>query len=177
MEQSERPAQKRSLISGKRGTILGIIVIVIAVILVLQSGPHEVEHDSLFALPPTPTIVVTNYLGQAPLHQTYQYQGVQMVFTKAEQATKFSDDFKRGGHYVVRVSLNTTNNLKEPLGLDYVALTRLVLPNGNKITAAVASINAAVYPGRPQSGYLDFHVDDPVDLSNLKIEFNKTMLP
>lgn len=48
----EQPAKKRPFISPRIGTILGIIVIALAVFGVLRSGPHEVEHDSLFAPPP-----------------------------------------------------------------------------------------------------------------------------
>lgn len=91
-------------------------------------------------------------------------------------ASKFSDDFKPGGTYVVRVSLNTTNNNSNTIGVDYVSLTRLILPSGQSIKGKVASINAAVYPGKPQSGYIDFPVNDKVDLTQIKLQFNKTML-
>ncbi|GCE03118.1 hypothetical protein [Dictyobacter aurantiacus] len=172
----EQPAKKRRLISPRMGTILGIIVIAIAVYGVLRSGPHEVEHDSLFAPPPTPTVVVTNPVASTDLHQKYTYNGVNITFTKAELASKFSDDFKPGGTYVVRVSLNTTNNNSDTIGVDYVSLTRLILPSGQSVKGKVASINAAVYPGKPQSGYIDFPVNDKIDLSQLKLQFDKTVL-
>ncbi|GCE16816.1 hypothetical protein [Dictyobacter kobayashii] len=172
----EQPAKKRLHISHRTGTILGLVVIALAVISVLYSGPHEVEHDSLFAAPPTPTVVVTNPVASTNLHQTYDYNGVHIVFTKAEMASKFSDDFKHGGNYVVRISLNTTNNNQDTIGVDYFNLTRLILPSGQSVQGKVASINAAVYPGKPQSGYVDFPVNDKIDLSQIKLQFNKTVL-
>ncbi|GCE24816.1 hypothetical protein KDA_03000 [Dictyobacter alpinus] len=172
----EQPARKRFTIPRKAGTIIGIVVIALAVIAVLIDGPHEVEHDSLFAPPPQPTVVVTNPISNTTLHQTHDYKGVHIVFTKAEMATKFSDDFKRGGKYVVRVSLNTTNNNKDTIGVDYFNLTRLILPSGQAVQGKVASINAAVYPGQPQNGYVDFPVNEKIDLSQIKIQFDNQLL-
>ena len=91
-------------------------------------------------------------------------------------ATKFSDDFKRGGKYVVRVSLNTTNNNKDTIGVDYFNLLRLILPSGQAVQGKVSSINAAVYPGQPQSGYVDFPVNEKIDLSQIKLQFDNKLL-
>jgi hypothetical protein len=179
MEQTtkrEQPTKRRSFISRRWGTIIGIIVIAIAVIGTVQSGPHEVEHDTLFGEPPPPVVTVTKLSAQANLHQTYTYNGVHIVFTKAELAAKFSDDIKSTNNYVVRVSMSTTNQLNEAIGVDYVNLTWLILPNGEKIPGKLASISKAVYPGQAQSGYVDFPVANKVDLSQIKLQFSNSVL-
>lgn len=172
----ETPVKKRSFISRRRWTIIGIIVIIIAVIATLQSGPHEVEHDTLFGAPPPPTVVVTKPGAEVNLHQTYNYEGVHIIFTKAQIASKFSDDIKSTNNYVVRVSMNTTNKLNDSVGIDYVNLTWLILPNGDKVQGKLASINKAVYPGQAQSGYVDFAISNKIDLSHIKLQFNNVVL-
>ncbi|GCF08033.1 hypothetical protein [Dictyobacter arantiisoli] len=176
MEHITKNTKKRSFISRRWGTILGLIVIAIAVVSVLLSGPHEVEHDSLFAPPAAATIVVTNQVADTALHQTYVYQDVHLSFTRATLASKFSDDFKLHSKYVVRVYLDTTNTLKDAIGVDYVSLTSLILPNGTKVGGKLASINAAVYPGEKQSGYIDFPLNEKIDLTRIQIQFNNTVL-
>ena len=170
------PTKKRSFISRKWGTLIGLIVIVIAVILTLQSGPHEVEHDTLFGEPSPPTVTITNLSAQTNLHQTVDYQGVHIVFIKAQLAHKFSDDIKSRDNYVVRISMNTTNKLTDSVGIDYVNLAWLILPNGDKIPGKLASISKAVYPGQAQSGYVDFPIHTEIDLSQIKLQFNNTVL-
>lgn len=172
----ETPVKKRSFISRRRWTIIGIIVIIAAVIGTLQSGPHEVEHDTLFGEPSPPTVTVTHPGAEVNLHQTYNYEGVQIMFTKAQIASKFSDDIKAKDNYVVRVSMNTTNKLNDSIGVDYVNLTWLILPNGEKIPGKLASISKAVYPGQAQSGYVDFAIHNQIDLSQIKLQFNNTVL-
>jgi hypothetical protein len=168
--------RKRSFISRKKGTIIGLVVIIIAVIAILLSGPHEVEHDPLFGAPPAPTVSVTNLSAEVNLHQTYNYDGVHIMFTKAELANKFSDDIKSTNNYVVRISMNTTNKLDDAVGIDYVNLTWLILPNGDKIPGKLASISKAVYPGQAQSGYVDFPITAKVNLSEIKLQFNNAVL-
>lgn len=173
----EPTTRKRSFISRRWGTIIGIIVIAIAVIATMQSGPHEVAHDPLFGAPPPPVVTVTKLSATTNLHQTYNYNGVHIIFTKAELAAKFSDDIKSHNNYVVRVSMTTTNKLKESIGVDYVNLTWLILPNGEKVPGKLASISKAVYPEQIQGGYVDFPVTNKIDLSQIKLQFNNTVLP
>ncbi len=178
MEQTtmEPPTKKRSFISRKWGTILGIIVIAIAVIATILSGPHEVEHDDLFGPPPPPVVTATKLSGETTLHQTYNYNGVHVMFTKAELAANFSDDTMTTSNYVVRISMSSTNQLAESIGVDYVNLTWLILPNGEKIPGKLSSISKAVYPGQAQSGYVDFPVTNKIALSQIKLQFNDTVL-
>jgi hypothetical protein len=172
----ETPTKKRSFITGRRGTIIGVIVIIIAVIATIRSGPVEPEHDTLFGEPPPPTIVVTNSVAEVTLHQTYTYEGVHIMFTNAELASKFSDDTQSTNNYVVRISMNTTNKLTESIGVNYVNLTWLILPNGDKIPGKLASISKAVYPTQTQSGYIDFPVASKINLSQIKVQFNNVVL-
>ena len=45
----EQATKKRRLLSPRTGTIIGIIVIVLAALSIIISGPREAEHDSLFS--------------------------------------------------------------------------------------------------------------------------------
>jgi len=164
------------------GTILGIIVIALAVIGTLISGPHEKEHDSLFSSEPTATVVATNPLGQQPVKQSLTYESVNINVTQVLQATKFSDDIKtegKVGKYTLRVMINTKNSdsASQTIGVDYARLMQVILPNGQKIAPKLVSVDAVEYPGREQSGFVDFPLNQPVSLSGLKLQFAQQIVP
>jgi hypothetical protein len=176
----EQATKKRAFLPRRTGTIIAIVVIVLAAISVIASGPREAEHDSLFGADPTPTLVVSNLLSKATLHQSLTYQGVHVAFTQALLATTFSDDRKSVGNvgkYTVRIMMSTSNNNQSPVGVDYASLIHLILPNGDKISPKLSSVNAAELPGRPQSGFIDFPVSEKVDLATLKLQFENTVFP
>lgn len=166
--------RKRLHISPRTGTIIGIVVIILAVIGTLISGPHEKEHDSLFSGEPTATPVVTSLFSSQAVKQSLVYQGVTVNLTQTLLATKFSDDIKTEGNvgkYTLRVMIHTKNSNKDTIGVDYAHLIQIVLQNGQKIAPKLVSIDAVEYPGRTQQGFIDFPVDQKVDLSGLKLQF------
>jgi hypothetical protein len=176
----EQVTKKRRLISPRTGTIIGIIVIVLAAISIILSGPREAEHDSLFSDDPTPTIQVTNLLAQANVDRAIDYQGVHVTFGQAILATAFSDDKKSVGNvgkYTVRVFMNTNNTNQSSVGIEYASLIHLVLPNGDEIQPKLLSVKAVVLPGQLQSGFVDFPVQDKVDLTTLKLRFDSMQFP
>lgn len=169
-------------ISPRMGTTLGIIVIALAVIGTLISGPHEKEHDSLFSGEPTATVVVTNSLGQQPVKQSLTYESVNVNITQVLLATRFSDDIKTEGNvgkYTLRVMINTKNSDTgtQTIGVDYARLIQVILPNGQKIAPKLVSVDAVEYPGRAQSGFVDFPLNQPVSLSGLKFQFAQQIVP
>lgn len=176
MEQS-----KRLSLSPRTGTILGIIVIILAVIATLLSGPHEKEHDSLFSGEPAASPVATNLLSQQTIKQQLEYRGITVNFTQTALATKFSDDQKTTGgtgKYTLRVMVNTQNhNTGETIGVDYARLIQLILQNGQKISPKLVSIDAVEYPGRKQSGFVDFWVNQPISLKGLQLQFAERTIP
>ena len=176
----EQATKKRRLLSPKMGTIIGIIVIALAAVAVIISGPREAEHDTLFGDDPTPTVQVTNLLESATINRAIDYQGVHIAFGQVMLATKFSDDNKSVGNvgkYTVRVSMNTSNNNQTSVGIEYASLMYLVLPNGNKISPKLLSVKASELPGQPQSGFADFPVTEQVNLATLKLQFDRTQFP
>jgi len=173
----EQATKKRRLLSPRTGTIIGIIVIVLAALSIIISGPREAEHDSLFSDDPTPTIQVTNLLAKANVDRAIDYQGVHITFGQAMLATKFSDDRKsvgRVGRYTVRVLMDTKNSNQSSVGIEYASLIHLILPNGDEIQPKLLSVKAVVLPGQPQSGFVDFPVQEKVDLATLKLRFDST---
>ncbi|BCL80308.1 hypothetical protein ccbrp13_27730 [Ktedonobacteria bacterium brp13] len=182
MEQLTRTSKKRLPMLPRTGTIVGIIAIVVAVILVLWSGPHEKEHDTLFGGEPTPPVVATGLLNQQAVKQQLTYKGVAVSFTQTQLATKFSDDGKTVGNvgkYTLRVMINTQNHNagSTTIGVDYAHLIQIILPDGEKLSPKLVSIDAIEYPGRAQSGFVDFPVNQQVPLNGLKLQFAQQVVP
>ncbi len=176
----EQVTKKRRLLSPKTGTILGIVVIALAAISIIISGPREAEHDTLFGDEATPTIQVTNLLEKANINRTIDYQGVHVAFGQVMLAKKFSDDRKSVGNvgkYTVRVFMDTKNNGQNSIGIEYASLLYLVLPNGERISPKLLSVKAAELPGQAQSGFADFPVTEQVSLATLKLQFDSMQFP
>jgi hypothetical protein len=170
--------KKRPFISPKVGGIIGIIVIALAVIATIISGPHEQEYDNLFGPPlVTPTVSVTNLIATQPVKQQFSYQGVNVYLTQALLANKFSDDRKSTGKYTVRVMLNTKSTNTEAVGVKYDSLLHLLLPNGQIVDTKLVSINAVELPNTPQSGFVDFPVSEKVDLATLELQMGSQIVP
>ncbi|HTI13361.1 MAG TPA: hypothetical protein VL461_02175 [Dictyobacter sp.] len=173
----EQTAKKQSFLSRRWGTIVGIIVIILAVIGVLRSGPHDPEYSPLFGAPATPAVVTTNAIASTSFQHNIVYHGVAISFTKAVLASSFSDDIKDGGPYTVRVYLNTNNQTQGPVGVQYASLAKLILPDGRSVAAQYVSINAVELPGQPQSGGIDFPLSEQVDIAALKLQFGTQTIP
>jgi hypothetical protein len=172
--------KKRPRITLRVGTLIGILVIALAVAATIISGPHEPEYDNLFGPPLiTPTVSVTNLLATQNVKQQLVYEGVNISVTQTLLASKFSDDTKetKAGTYVVRVMVNTTNKNMQPVGLDYANRMHLILPDGQRTSGQLSTVNEAVLPQAPQSGYIDFPVPQKVDLSTLQLQLGSQTVP
>jgi hypothetical protein len=154
-------------------TMLGIAIIAIIVIYTILFAPKEQDTNiGLINDPTTPTVGVTNPIGTLTVNRSVDVQGVHMTVTQVQEATAFSDDRKRGGKYIVRVSMQTINNGQNTIGVKYDSIARLVLPDGEVIAPKLVNLSPAELPKLQQDGYIDFAVMNQVDLSSLTLRLD-----
>src|SRR6185437_11988246 len=90
-------------------TILGILIIALAVAFGVIYGPHYDTDNTTTGDSPVPTVTVTGLTGALNVNRSVVYQGVTITVTRAVQAQSFSDDGKsQYAHtkYVLRVYLH-----------------------------------------------------------------------
>jgi hypothetical protein len=167
---------KRSLLSSippRARVLIALGIIFVMVICALFFAPPEGESNNVMGDQPpgTPTVSITNLMNTLTMNHAFTYHGVQITVTKAMLATKFSDDPRRVGTYTVRVMVHTENKGQGVVGIQYDALARLVLPDGEVIAPKLVSIHPAELPGQPQTGFFDFPVSQQVALSSLALRF------
>ena len=152
-------------------TIIAIAVIVVAVVGAFH-GPSEGESDNVTGDPAfIPTVGITNMVGSASLNKSVEVQGVRLTVSQVTEATKFSDDRKLAGVYTVRVMMSARNSSSSPIGVQYNALLRLVLPNGQEIVPKYISLLPETLPHQSASGFADFPLAVQVPLSSLTLRF------
>jgi len=174
-EQAVQPPPKRrgwfARLSPRMRAGLAIAVIAVAVVLAFR-GPAEGESGNVTGDPAfVPTLGITNMIDTLSVNKGMDVQGLHLTVTQVMEATKFSDDRKRAGTYTVRVMMHTKNNGKVPVGIQYAAIMRLVLANGQVITPKYISVLPVTLPDMPQTGFLDFPVDAKVPLASLTLRF------
>jgi hypothetical protein len=177
MSQPQKKSWLASL-SPTRRTALGIIIIAIVVVLGVKYGPHYPDSDTTTGDALPPTITVTGQSGSLNVNRSLVYRGVTVTVTNVQQAQSFSDDGKSSYaqvKYVVRVSLHTQApaNQQGALGIEYCALSHLVLADGSELPCKLAQISPDVLPGQVQDGFIDFWINTPpLQLSTLKYMLN-----
>lgn len=165
----EAPGQKKGWLasmSSTRRTALGIVIIAIIVILGVKYGPHYNDDNTTTgdALPSTAT--VTGLSGALNVNRSLVYRGVTITVTSVQQAQAFSDDGKSSyAHvrYIVRVNLHiqAPASQQTAVGIDYCALSHLVLANGSTLPCRLAQLSPDVLPGQTQDGFIDFWINTP----------------
>src|SRR5450755_4449287 len=163
----------KSLLKSPRvRTILALVVIGLAVIVVLLGGSREADPNiGLGADPETPTVGITNAVAALTVNRSLVYQQVTITVTTVQEAGAFSDDRKQDGAYTVRVQVHVQpgNEIQSPQGFNYLALVRLILPNGEEIAPKLISVLPLIVPQQPNDGYFDFPLPTTVDLSSLML--------
>jgi hypothetical protein len=154
-------------LSGRAKTIIALAVIAVAVVLAFYAPPEGDSDNITGDLPYTPTVTMTNVVGSIPLKQQAMLDGMQLTLTQATEASKFSDDRRPGGNYVIRVQVVAENTLDSTLGINYETLVRLQLPDGTLVAPKYISVHPSSLPKSVQSGYFDFPVAAPVPLAAL----------
>lgn len=154
-------------------TGLGVAIIAVLVVCTILFAPKEEDPNvGLINDPATPTAGITNLLATQAVNRSVEVQGVKMTVTQAQEATAFSDDRKRGGNYIVRVSMQTVNNGQNTIGVKYDSIARLVLPNGEILAPKLVNLSPAALPQQQQDGYIDFALINQVDLSSLTLRLD-----
>lgn len=168
---SEAPAKKRSLVSYRVKVILFLVVIAALVVLTLLYAPRERDASNVTGDAIPITVTVTNPLGSMAVNRGVDFQHARITVTQVMQAASFSDDTKRGGNYVVRVELTAQNTggQQGPIGIDYASQARLKLVDGQVIAPKLVSISPVVLPHTSVSGYIDFAVATPEQLSGMAL--------
>ncbi len=158
-------------------TGLGVAIIAVLVVCTFLFAPKEEDPNvGLVNDPTTPTVGITNLLATLTVNRGVQVQGVKMTVTQAQEATAFSDDRKRGGNYIVRVSMQTVNPGQNTVGIRYDSIARLLLPDGEVVAPKLVNLSPAALPQVQQDGYIDFALTDRVDLSSLRLRLgNETI--
>jgi hypothetical protein len=154
-------------LSGRAKTIIALAVIAVAVVLAFYAPPEGDSDNITGDEPSTPTVTITNVVSSIPLKQQAMLNGMQLTLTQAVEASKFSDDRRPGGNYVIRVQVVATNTLDSTLGVNYESLVRLQLPDGTMVAPKYISVHPSSLPKSTQNGYFDFPVSAPIPLSAL----------
>jgi len=160
-----------SRMSPRLRATIGVIVIALAVIGAFL-GPKDGGSDSENVLgdpATTPTVVVSNVVGNAVFKHVVTVQSVRLTFTRATEASNFSDDRQRGGNYTVRVYVSATNTTSAPVGILYNQVVRLRLPDGQSVTPKYISVAPNMLPKQTQVGFLDFPLSSSASINSMTI--------
>jgi len=149
-------------------------MIVAAIILMMFYShlPHANPAQGTFNDFTTPVPTVINPVSTVAVNRSVSVDGLGVTVTRVEQAGYFSNSRKHSGRYTVRVYLQTQNTEAQPLAIDFVANTRLLLPNGQVIAPQELAVSPVTMPKESQIGYLDFPVQDTLPLTALTLRFN-----
>lgn len=168
---SQAPAKKRPLLSYRLRVILFLVGIAVLVVLTLLYAPRERDSANVTGDAIPITVTVTNPLGSLTVNRGVDFQSAHITVTRVIQASSFSDDSKRGGKYVVRVELMAQNksNPQTAIHIDYPSQSRLQLANGQLVMPRLISISPSILPHSTASGFIDFAVAAPQQLSGMSL--------
>ncbi len=169
---SQTQNKKRVNLSPGVRVTLALAGIALLVIIVVFLFPRE--RDSTIVIGDTvgPTVTATNFVGTLAVNRSFDYNNVHYIVARVSQASAFSDDHKLAGVYTVRVDVQASSDssLRNPMGINYSSLVRLVLPDGQSISPKLVSLAPLFLPGGSQSGFFDFPVNTQVVLSTLVLK-------
>ena len=174
--QSPIPPKKRPRLSHRAKVIIALVIIGVGVVLALFFAPPEGDSNNITADTIPATLTVTNLVGSIQVNRGADYNHVRVTVVGAQQASKFSDDRKAAGAYTIRIALSVQSEKgqQSPIGLDYAAIVRLQLANGQLIAPKLVNMSPNVLPGQTYTGFVDFPTDTPVSLSSLALQLGST---
>lgn len=153
-------------------TLLGLGVILLVVVLGVLYGPHYDDTNTTTGdtLPTTPTVVGPN--GSLSINRSIVHQGIAVTVVSVQQAQSFSNDGKSAyAHvkYVVRVllAIKAPADQQGAKGVDFCALSHLVVADGTQLPCRLAQLSPDVLPGQQEEGFIDFWVNAPLTLPSL----------
>jgi len=126
--------------------------------------------------------VTTNQApSQAPMltfevQRTVPYAGLEFTLVNAQYATTFIDDDIHSGSGVVRLNMKVANNSSDQINIVYYDIARLLAPKLSPITPTNVSLSVGPKPHTSETGWLDFSVSSPLQLSTLQLQLGSTTL-
>jgi hypothetical protein len=174
--QSPVPPKKRPRLSHRAKVIIALVIIGIGVVFAIFFAPPEGDSNNITADTIPATLTVTNLVGSIQVNRGADYNHVRITVVGVQQASKFSDDRKHGGVYTIRVALSVQveKGQQSPIGIDYSAIARLQLANGQLIAPKLVNMTPNVLPGQTYTGFIDFPADTPVNLSGLALQLGSS---
>src|SRR5260370_17845838 len=126
--------------------------------------------------------VTTNQApSQAPMltfevQRTAAYAGLEFTLVNAQYATTFIDDDIHSGSGVVRLNMKVANTSSDQINIVYYHIPRLLAPNLSSIAPTNVSLSVGPKPHTSETGWLDFSVSSPLQLSTLQLQLGSTTL-
>jgi hypothetical protein len=167
--------------SGKRTMLLLLVVavlFVIALFMFYSHFPSANPAQGTFNDVTTPIATVNDPVSSVTVGRSVTVSGLQLTITRAQQAASFSDARKHTGRYTVRVYLQTHNAGQDPIDVDFIHRIHLLLPGGQVIAPQVLAIFPLTMPSASQSGFIDFPLQNIVQLEGTMVRFDtSTIVP
>ena len=118
---------------------------------------------------------------QAPMvtfeaQRTAPYAGLEFTLVNAQYATTFLDDDIHSGSGVVRLNMKVANNSSDQINIVYYDIARLLAPKLSPIAPSNVFLSVGPKPHTSETGWLDFSVSSPVQLSTLQLQLGSTTL-
>lgn len=173
--QSPEPVKKRPRLSHRAKVIIALVIIGIAVVFAFFA-PSEGDSNNITGDTVPSTLTVTNLVGSMTVNRGADYNHVHFTVVGVQQASKFSDDHKRAGAYTIRVALSVRSDKgqQSPVGINYAAIARLQMADGQRIAPKLVNMSPNVLPNQTYTGFIDFPADAPVTLSGLTLQLGSS---
>jgi hypothetical protein len=164
--------------SSGNGTRTTLVVFVVAIIVVLalfmvySHFPSANPAQGTFNDFSTPIATPNNLVSSVMVNRSVTVSGLQLTIIQVQQAGSFSNASKHSGRYTIRVYLETHDAGQEPADVDFENRMRLLLPTGQMVAPEVLSIYPLTLPKASQTGFIDFPLQNKVQLENVMIRFD-----
>src|SRR5262249_32343501 len=168
--------KKRPFLSRRAKVIAALAVIsffvVLAFFLPSEGDSNNITGDSAI----TPTVSITNLVATLIVNRSADLNGVRVTIRQVQEAAAFSNDPKHAGIYTVRVYIQAFNRGQAPVGIDYPAQVRLLLPGGRAVTPKYIAVAPVMLPNQKREGFIDFPVSSQLDLSSLALRLDSNTM-
>jgi hypothetical protein len=161
--------------NGTRTTLVvfvAAIITVIALFMVYSHFPSANPAQGTFNDFTTPIATPNDLVSSVTVDRSVTVSGLQLTITQVQQAGSFSDARKHTGRYTVRIYLQTHNAGQDPIDVDFIHRIHLLLPGGQVVAPQVLAIVPLTMPKASQSGFIDFPLQNIVQLAGTTVRFD-----
>jgi hypothetical protein len=167
---------KRPFLSHRAKVIAALAVISIFVVLAFFLPPEGDSSNITGDSAVTPTVSITHLVATLTVNRGADLSSVRVTVTQVQEAAAFSNDRKHTGTYTVRVYIQALNGGQAPVGIDYPAQVRLLLPGGRAISPKYIAVAPVMLPNQKQDGFFDFPLSGQLDLSSLALRLDSNTI-